>query len=376
MQSKTKRCGRRMSLKPRVRRKIAKKNLFLASAFMVFFGFIVTIILNLGNSEKVFAYGSGGAIKSGLWNDNAAWSFDGVSRTPTCGDTITIPVLKTITVNSQENLAACISPIIIRVYGTLQFTNGNKLDLPVGSIVYIYDGGVVKKSTPGGGNSTMITIGSVPVWTAGEGPIPGPDTLMVPEGSPLSVQFIYFSVNQDAENVYFSWATAAEMNNNFFTVERSTDAQYFVPLLEKRGAGNSTHSNYYSASVSNSFEEDSYYRLKQTDFDGHYTFSKIEFVKNISHTGQWSDRIEIKSITPNPFIDNFKVSFFARNAVAVDISLMNISGQVITHEKIRTKEGMNHYQFTDRLNLIEGIYFLNLGYNKEKVTWKLIKSKR
>jgi len=334
----------------------------------------ITVFINLSTPTKVLA-ASGTAIASGDWNAPSTWSFSGVNRVPTCGDIVNIPLTKTVTVNSQENLAGCGSPIIINVDGVLQFTNGNKLDLPCGSYVFIKLTGIVKKSTAGGGTSTLISICNVDLWKAGDGPLPGIDTLYVPGGaSSLPIKLIYFKAKLENNTVNFDWATAAEINNNFFTVEKSSDGTNFEALFTKPGAGNSTTNIYYSANDDNPLGGYSYYRLKQTDYDGHYSYSDIQTIKNGSGSGDEPGKMEINSVAPNPFTDNFKVTFKVMSREPADFSLMSCSGEVIAQEKIQTAEGINTYEFIDKYNLRKGIYFITFLYNGEQITRKIIKN--
>lgn len=193
-------------------------------------------------------------------------------------------------------------------------------------------------------------------------------------GGSLPIKLIYFTAKLNDGIVNLDWATAAEVNNNFFTVERSTDGENFEPLLTKPGAGNSTVNLYYNATDESPVSGYSYYRLKQTDFDGHYTYSNIETVKNGDGGEDGMSKMEIKSITPNPFVEKFKVSFMIKESVVVDFTLLNSSGQTVAQEKIQTEEGINTYEFIDKYNLKKGIYFVTLIYNDQKVIQKIIKN--
>src|SRR6185503_20327710 len=95
--------------------------------------------------------------------------------------------------------------------------------------------------------------------------------------------------------------TASENNNSFFTVERSSDAQTFYPVEKIDGAGNSAHTLYYSALDKNPLPGISYYRLRQTDFDGSSRLSDIIAV-NISDEA-------IISVIPNPASDFINIVF-------------------------------------------------------------------
>ena len=353
--------------------KISIKNVYVISAFIVVCGGGLTIFLNLGVSKKAFGYGTGTAIANGNWNASTTWSFGGVNRVPTCGDTVNIPAAYTVTVSSQENLAGCGSAIIINVDGVLQFTNGNKLDLPCGSIVYVHVGGLVKKSTAGGGSSTLVSICSTTLWTTGDGPIPGPDTLWIQGGggSSLPIKLMYFEARQNEGKVNLDWATSTEINNDFFTVERSSDGEHFEPVLTKSGAGNSTTNLYYQAIDISPLSGYTFYRLKQTDYDGHYTYSEVKTVK----IGNAEEKaLSIKSIYPNPYTDSFKISFIAPSDETTDLVIVNTSGEIIAETKIQSSPGFNTYQFLDEKNIKQGIYFAILKSGNQRQIQKIVKS--
>jgi hypothetical protein len=339
--------------------RLTTRRAIIATTGLTLIAIALTTLLNLGKSENALAFGSGNAIANGNWNANSTWSFSGTNRVPTCGDTITIPATKTVTVNSQENLVGCGSPIIIKVYGILQFTNGNKLDLPCNSIVYVMSGGTVKKSTAGGGSSTLISICSIDVWTAGDGPVSGPDTLWIPGGgSSLPVQLLHFNAKLTNQMVHLDWATSSEINNNYFTVERSADGEHFESIIKRTGAGNSTSTIYYSDKDENPLKGYSFYRLRQTDFDGRYCFSGIQSVKNGDDQGNSS--LIIRSIYPNPFINSFHVGFFSPTALIADLSIVTPSGQRVAEGKFKTTAGFNTIEFDAGKNLKPGIYFAKL----------------
>ena len=223
-------------------------------------------------------------------------------------------------------------------------------------------------------NSTQAIAGSI--VTAVRSGLTGFSDFGIGEssGGSLPIKLIYFTAKLNEGIVNLDWATAAEVNNNFFTVERSTDGENFEPLLTKPGAGNSTVNLYYNAADESPLSGYSYYRLKQTDFDGHYTYSDIQTVKNGEGGEDGMSKMEIKSIAPNPFVEKFKVSFMIKEAVLVDFTLMNSSGQTVAQEKIQTEEGINTYEFIDKYNLKKGMYFVTLIYNDQKVIQKIIKN--
>lgn len=84
---------------------------------------------------------------------------------------------------------------------------------------------------------------------------------------PLPVALLYFSVeNKNGINV--KWATATENNNDYFSVERSEDGEYFYEIGQVDGNGNSKTQIDYSFADKFAFAPVEYYRLNQVDFDG------------------------------------------------------------------------------------------------------------
>lgn len=92
--------------------------------------------------------------------------------------------------------------------------------------------------------------------------------------SSLPVHLIEFQTECTDESTFIKWTTASEKNNDYFTIERSYNGLNFEAIAHIEGAGNSNDlMRYVYEDVL--FPTTVYYRLKQTDFDGTYTFSKI-----------------------------------------------------------------------------------------------------
>jgi hypothetical protein len=93
-------------------------------------------------------------------------------------------------------------------------------------------------------------------------------------GSPLPVEFLDLNAKVDNDHVNVYWSTASETNNNYFSVERSADGMNFEPLGNVKGAGNSNTVLLYGYIDDNPVKGVSYYRIKQTDFNGNFKYSK------------------------------------------------------------------------------------------------------
>lgn len=94
----------------------------------------------------------------------------------------------------------------------------------------------------------------------------------------LPIELLFFRAELQEKAVQFKWATAKEINNDYFTIEKSADGQNFTDLLHVKGAGNSQEMRQYTALDASPYNGVTYYRLKQTDKDGTFSYSKIEVV--------------------------------------------------------------------------------------------------
>ena len=95
----------------------------------------------------------------------------------------------------------------------------------------------------------------------------------------LPINLVAFEGEWKESNVLLEWSTASERNNDFFTVERSSDGIDFSDIAQIKGAGNSDEIlNYSFLDELHYLDQNAttlYYRLKQTDFDGQYAYSDI-----------------------------------------------------------------------------------------------------
>ncbi|MDJ1470032.1 T9SS type A sorting domain-containing protein [Cytophagaceae bacterium DM2B3-1] len=91
----------------------------------------------------------------------------------------------------------------------------------------------------------------------------------------LPVTFVYVRGAYTEGQVKINWATASEENNDYFTVERSTDGKEFTPIATIDGAGNSSDVLSYQFVDPSPAEGVAYYRVKQTDFDEKFAYSRV-----------------------------------------------------------------------------------------------------
>jgi len=93
-----------------------------------------------------------------------------------------------------------------------------------------------------------------------------------PGGVVLPVELLSFNTFVNREGVELRWATATEINNDYFTIERSNDLRMWEVLGFVGGSGTTSRPNSYSFTDTQPLAGIGYYRMKQTDFDGQYKY--------------------------------------------------------------------------------------------------------
>lgn len=167
--------------------------------------------------------------------------------------------------------------------------------------------------------------------------------------SPLPIELIDFTANYSEfdQSVICEWQTASEINNDFFNIERSVDCENWEQIGQVGGAGNSSSPLTYSFQDKNPNSSISYYRLKQTDFDGSFSYSEIRTV-NLPFT---SDELFI--IFPNPTKNEITISI--KTGGWDEVKLYNSIGQQI---KIDVPNGEGNIINLNLDYLEKGIYFI------------------
>lgn len=129
-----------------------------------------------------------------------------------------------------------------------------------------------------GGATGDVNSGIIP--TSGMQTDFGDFTLASINGSnPLPITLLHFRARPEFARVRLDWATAMELDNDHFTVERSADGLHFADLLQVPGAGHSHTLLHYLAWDDRPLGGISYYRLRQTDHDGTSAWSDVVAVR-------------------------------------------------------------------------------------------------
>ncbi len=145
---------------------------------------------------------------------------------------------------------------------------------------------------------------------------------------PLPIELLHFSPKTKTGYVLLEWATAAEINNDFFTIERSFDGTNWSIIGYVQGAGDSNRSLHYEFADNNPVEGVLYYRLKQTDFDGQFEYFDPVAVQFGSKSSADVEILNIRSSS-----DNLNITVNNSGFEAV-LDIVDLHGRVVYQYKI------------------------------------------
>jgi hypothetical protein len=161
----------------------------------------------------------------------------------------------------------------------------------------------------------------------------------------LPIQLVTFQAKLENKSTLLTWQTASERNNDYFTVERSANGTEWEVLESVKGAGFSNELLSYQTYDPYPLKGISYYRLKQTDYDGKYAYSKTEAISNT----------EGIMVLPNPGSGMFYISGLSDRQERV-IVVRDITGKEIT--KMTAQKEMQQLDLSQQPS---GVYFVTIN---------------
>jgi hypothetical protein len=162
------------------------------------------------------------------------------------------------------------------------------------------------------------------------------------------VEWLGFDGRVIGEEVVLDWATASELNNNYFEVERAIDGENFERIGVLAGNGTTQEIQHYQFIDMNPKNGSNYYRLKQVDLDGQFAFSEIVNL-NVAPSGFRY------AVFPNPTSDFLNVS--TTDNKIVNIELLNLNGQVVN---VSSRQ-MDAFQWELTVDHVQpGTYFIRV----------------
>lgn len=177
----------------------------------------------------------------------------------------------------------------------------------------------------------------------------------------LPIDLVLFEVTGSEEGeALVQWVTASELNNDYFTIENSVDGFNWKEIMIMPGAGNSSDIVLYSFMHDSPEVGVSYYRLKQTDFDGAYAYSEISsmYIKGNGVLQQ----VASFEVFPVPSDGNITWEINTLVAGEYELSIYDISSRMVLSKKLDLNIGMNSLN-EDVLSLSNGTYTIMLSTN-------------
>jgi hypothetical protein len=169
----------------------------------------------------------------------------------------------------------------------------------------------------------------------------------------LSIALLHFDAIKNEDATLLEWATATEIENLYFTLERSTDAKEWQTIGTLTGAVNSSETRHYNFVDYAPIQGTNYYRLKHTNWDGTSTHSQIKAV-------DFSASASTFSVYPNPAASfvNVEVPEQEQEDEELCISLYSEDGSLISKSILRSNR-------LDIQDLSKGIYLIQITSSKD-----------
>ena len=172
----------------------------------------------------------------------------------------------------------------------------------------------------------------------------------------LPITLLYFDAKFSNNKTKLNWQTASEINNDYFTIERSNNKINWEYISQVEGAGNNNGILSYESVDNNPLIGVSYYRLKQTDFDGKFSYSNIVAVS--------SNETSSVSIFPNPANDFITIENI--DVLTENIRIYNTFGLDVT-SLIKLDIQSEKTVIIDLSRLSKGLYMIKTQNTTNKI---------
>jgi len=186
----------------------------------------------------------------------------------------------------------------------------------------------------------------------------GPDVTYCENNGNIAMPVEYLEINAEVTGdvVSINWITSLELNNDYFTIERTIDGKTYEPLGSVAGAGTTESMQQYQFQDFDPLAGRSYYRIKQTDFDGASVYSNLLEVS----TSELEMKLEA-SVYPNPTETVSTLSLRSPQAFDAELQVLSMSGQILSQRQVNVRAGNNQMEI-DLSSFPAGIYFVNLRH--------------
>jgi len=175
-----------------------------------------------------------------------------------------------------------------------------------------------------------------------------------PTATMLPIELSAFTAKTEAGAVKIKWSTLTETNNDYFTLERSIDGKNWEIINSINGAGTSTQNHSYLYVDNNPYSGTNYYRLKQTDINGDYTYSSIQSVEIKN------DNL-VYNVFPNPSIADEMILYIKGNCIeTISIEIEDMYGRQVCSGYAEISKSPVEIKLSDICLILPGTYFITI----------------
>ncbi|HEY1045678.1 MAG TPA: T9SS type A sorting domain-containing protein [Bacteroidia bacterium] len=180
--------------------------------------------------------------------------------------------------------------------------------------------------------------------------------------NPLPIELLSFTAKANNSNVSLNWSTASELNNDFFSVEKSMDGINWTVIGKVNSIGNTEKITEYALIDANPVTGVQYYRLKQTDINGQFTYSQIV---PVNFSGKVVNSVVIY---PSPANNVLNLEVSASESGQTNITIYNALGT-----KVMELSGDQRFYSIDITSLDAGIYYIEVSQDGNTSKSKVLK---
>jgi len=184
--------------------------------------------------------------------------------------------------------------------------------------------------------------------------------------NPLPINLLSFGAALIEDVTEVKWTTLTESNNDYFTVERSEDGQDFEFLTAVPGAGTSNSIKGYTIIDENPLRGTSYYRLKQTDYDG-----TAEIFPMVAVNYQPKSDLSVR-VYPNPSAGQFWINIEGSKGDEVSVVVLDMMGREYVSKAIVLEENAVKMAIDPHNKLIAGMYMVVCAGNNKLYSTRLL----
>lgn len=182
----------------------------------------------------------------------------------------------------------------------------------------------------------------------------GVDNVSITATFALPIELSSFTGKVKQNTTYLNWSTATEINNDYFSIERSRDGREFSEIGQVKGAGTSYEPQAYAFTDERPLHGQNYYRLRQVDFDGKFSYSPVV----IATFGKASQM----TLSPLPASENLRIQLTEPSKEDGRWQVFELGGRLMLSGEMLAETTEHNLNISE---LPEGAYALRLTIGQE-----------